>query len=100
MTILPSQGIDGCISVPSSRVRSGPGTQFSLYGGVLYDDCFIFNGVSQDGEWLHIAEDIEQDLSGGWIPVAYVDIHGDYFLLPEMTPLPTPTIKPTFPEDE
>jgi hypothetical protein len=29
-----------------------------------------------------------------------VDVHGDHFLLPEMTPLPTPTIKPTFPEDE
>ena len=50
-------------------------------------------------EWLHIAEDIEQDQSGGWVTVAYVDIDGDYFLLPEMTPLPTPTIKPTFPED-
>jgi hypothetical protein len=53
---VPSEGIDVEVSVVAgANIRSGPGTNFNVLGGVQYTAILQADGLSQDGEWLRVA---------------------------------------------
>ena len=46
---------------PSVRIRSGPGTNYSVVGGIVRGDCFTVVGFDPTGTWVRSPE------LGGWV---------------------------------
>jgi len=86
---LPS-GIDGCVLPSSLRVRSGPGAQFSLIGGLAQGECRQFDGRSADGGWVRAASTEWGAGHHGWVALEFVQLQVAAISLPVRTPDPTP----------
>jgi hypothetical protein len=75
--------INGCVSASSSlRVRSGPGTEYLLIGGLTSRDCVGVDGRDKTGEWYRINEGNESELTGGWVSATYIRLNGNPKQLP------------------
>ena len=88
-TRLPSL-IDGCVLAPSLRVRSGPGAQYSLVGGLAQGECRQFDGRSADGGWVRAVSTEWEQGHYGWVALEFVHLQGSAMSLPVRTPDPTP----------
>ncbi len=67
-------GITGCVTARSLRIRSGPGTNYELVGGLVADNCVSLDGKNVDGKWVRFSK--------GWISAAWLNIQGDIGILP------------------
>lgn len=88
-TRLPSF-IDGCVLVPSLRVRSGPGVQYSQVGGLAQGDCTEVDGRSPDGSWVRLVSTDWEPAHRGWVALEFVQLQGSVMSLAVRTPDPTP----------
>lgn len=53
---VPSDGVDVTITTPQgANVRSGPGLNFNVVGGIGQNDTVQADGQSEDGQWLRVA---------------------------------------------
>lgn len=65
--------LEGCVDVRSLRIRSGPGTDYQMVGGLQYGDCVTVLGRNRDASWGQITF---KDLSG-WVSLDYITLQGD-----------------------
>jgi hypothetical protein len=53
---VPSEGMEVTVNIPSgANVRSGPGTNFNVVGGLQNGQTVLADGLSEDGQWLRVA---------------------------------------------
>jgi hypothetical protein len=53
---VPSEGLDVTVNIAAgANVRSGPGTNYNVIGGLQNGQTVLADGVSEDGEWLRVA---------------------------------------------
>jgi hypothetical protein len=53
---VPSEGLDVTVNIAAgANVRSGPGTNYNVIGGLMNGQTVLADGVSEDGEWLRVA---------------------------------------------
>jgi hypothetical protein len=53
---VPSEGIEVTVNIAAgANVRSGPGTNFNVLGGLQNGQTVLADGLSEDGEWLRVA---------------------------------------------
>jgi hypothetical protein len=53
---VPSDGLEVTVNIPTgANVRSGPGTNFNVVGGLQDGQTVMADGLSEDGEWLRVA---------------------------------------------
>jgi hypothetical protein len=90
-TVTPG-GMPFCINTESIYVRAGPGTGFSVIGGLNYGKCLFFDARSEDLLWLRIAPgQADFDTLGeGWVRSDLVRPQ-DFEQLPTIILTPTPT---------
>jgi len=98
-----------CINVRSIYVREGPGTDYSVVGGLTFEDCLYFDArfvlpaivetetgaLTVDVTWLRISANQPRyaELEGGWVRADLLRPE-DYEQLPSVTLTPTPTSTP------
>ena len=91
-------GLQFCANAFSINVRSGPGTNYPVIGGLTSADCLFFDASNEDKTWLRVASQAEPyaDLAGGWVYGELLGLPG-FVNLPAitLTPTPTPTEPPT-----
>src|SRR5262249_19004022 len=52
----PSDGIEVTVNIASgANVRSGPGTNYNVVGGLQNGQTVVADGLSGDGQWLRVA---------------------------------------------
>ncbi|MBC7871442.1 MAG: SH3 domain-containing protein, partial [Chitinophagaceae bacterium] len=77
LTILPALAQDTGVTVNATtltRVRSGPGTTYSIVGFLVEGDSFSATGRdSTSNDWLRIDYDGEE----GWVAASVVNVDGD-----------------------
>jgi uncharacterized protein YraI len=74
----------------NTTIRSGPGTNYVVYGAFLGSDTAIATGISADSKWYAISVPVSAD-GNGWVSALYV-IPQDVAGLPV---LPAPPVPPT-----
>jgi uncharacterized protein YraI len=74
----------------NTAIRSGPGTNYVVYGAFLGSSTAIAVGISADGQWYAISMPVAPD-GTGWVSALYV-IPQDTTGLPV---LPNPPVPPT-----
>lgn len=93
--------VEACVTADSLRVRSGPGTEFAMVGGISRGECYIAEGRNSDSSWLQL---LVPGLDGGWASAEYLSLDESpqqlavTRALPTTTPirpLPTITRQPT-----
>jgi Bacterial SH3 domain len=63
-TFIPADGLAATITTPQgANVRSGPGLNFNVVGGIAPDTIIQVDGQSADGEWLRVAHNNRP----GWV---------------------------------
>lgn len=72
------KSLNACVENYSLRVRSGPGTQFDILGGLPVGTCVAANGRNPDANWIWITSN---ELSG-WVMAEYLIVDGDIISLP------------------
>jgi|GEM_PF-1793462 len=65
--------LEGCVEVKALNVRSGPGTDFEIIGGLQDGDCVLVVGRNANAAWAVIA--IEERT--GWVSLEYLALQGD-----------------------
>lgn len=89
----------GCVKTGSLRVRSSPGTQSEILGGLAEDTCISIIGRDMSSGWVLVSS----DEFSGWVSSEYMDIAGDITALPiiadtvRFSNVPTAKPKPTTP---
>jgi hypothetical protein len=95
----PGTGLRFCVNAFSIYVRSGPGTYYSVLGGLTSADCLYFDASNEDRTWLRVAQgqlDEYTASEGGWIYAELLGVAGPVNLPAiTLTPTPTPTEEPT-----
>lgn len=95
----PTGGLRFCVNAFSIYVRSGPGTNYSVLGGLTSDDCLYFDASNEDRTWLRVAVgqvDQYKAIEGGWIYAELLGVAGPVNLpAVTLTPTSTPTEEPT-----
>lgn len=89
----PVSGVKYCVDTSSLNVRSGPGLDYSVVGGLPQDACIYFDGRLEDLEnkWVRISLGQE-----GFLPLGDMWVYGGYLRpqdferLPVVTPPPPP----------
>ena len=81
--------IQGCVTAGSLRVRSGPGKEYPVVGGLNAGDCVPLGRQSSSGEWLMIDATPWEGGSIGWVYVGYVALQADIAFLATSSPLRT-----------
>ncbi len=96
-TPAPSE-IKFCINSRSINVRSGPGTNFLVMGGLTFEDCLFFDARTtvEEATWLRISHDQAgyESLGGSWVHSDLVrpqDFEQLNLIVPTNTPTPTTT---------
>lgn len=96
LTVVPSSTVTtiptlyGCANVGQLRIRLGPGTNYPVVGGLVFGDCLLFDGRTEDSEWLRL---FNYEVSG-WVSTQYIKLEGDVMTLAVIleediqTPLP------------
>ena len=84
--------IRGCVTVSSLRIRSGPGTEYQMLGGLIRDDCVTIIEATSDKKWGKI----NHEGIIGWVALEYMTINTTLsgiavFSYPTKTPKPLPT---------
>jgi len=87
----PQTSLNACVATGAVNVRSGPGTEFSIIGGLINSDCIRVDARSSDGVWIRTTSRDWRMAVHGWVASKYFDIDGDVGILPVSTPDPTPT---------
>jgi Tol biopolymer transport system component len=88
----PQPPTPGRVTAYGLNVRTGPGTVYSIVGGLRLGDAVEVVGKNAVGNWLQIVYPADSD-GRRWIAAAYVDLTGSLAALPEVSapPLPPPT---------
>lgn len=73
--------LQACVETHSLRVRSGPGTDHTMVGGLKEGDCVTVIGRNQEGTW---GKARFQDLTG-WVSLAYLSLQGEVSTLAVIT---------------
>jgi hypothetical protein len=82
-TFVPSDGVDVTINTPQgANVRSGPGTNFNVIGGIGQDASVQADGQSADGQWLRVAYNNRP----AWINRVVVTDDSAFATLPVLSP--------------
>lgn len=80
---VPDDGIEVTIIEPAgANVRSGPGTDFNVIGGLGKDETVIADGISEDAQWLRVV----YGQTVGWVNISLIDNS-----VPNLGELPTLT---------
>lgn len=78
--------ISGCVSASSLRVRTGPGTEFSVVKGLSQGECLSFDGRDTSNGWLRISDNDSLDNSKRqWVSANYIVLKEDISTLPVVT---------------
>ncbi len=80
-------GLPARITAGSMWVRSGPGTNYVMIGGVRYDDEVQLLGRTADAGWVLASQ--------GWLFAEYVESDGDIDALPVLYDLEGDAPRPT-----
>lgn len=76
-TIVPAtempEVVSGSVTARSLNVRSGPGTDHPVIGGLSYGDEVTVVGRNAEETWLQIVYESEK----AWVSAAYVDLEGE-----------------------
>ena len=73
--------LTGCVNIGSLRVRSSPGTQSDILGGLIDGTCVAIVGRDEGAGWVLVSSD---ELSG-WVSSEYMNIDGDVTALTIIT---------------
>jgi hypothetical protein len=87
--------VEACVTVPSLRVRAGPGPYHSLIGGVLEGDCWPLDGRTSDNSWVRTTSNAWLGQRHGWLSASYVDVLGPLDTLPVRAADPAATAAPS-----
>ncbi len=68
--------LQGCVTVRSLRVRSGPGLEFPVVSGLNYGDCLFIDARTADSIWLRLSTE-SGDKVLGWVMAEYIANEGD-----------------------
>ena len=60
--------LEGCVKADSLRVRSGPGTEYEMIGGLLGGTCITLTGRNAETTWVQV----QQDELTGWAAADYI----------------------------
>ncbi len=73
--------IEGC-AVDALNIRTGPGTNHSISGGLKQGECRLFDGRNADASWLRLSK--ERGVSGQrlWVSAQYINLKGSINALP------------------
>lgn len=95
-TITPTasaSGVKYCVDTSSLNVRTGPGLDYAIIGGLLQDTCLSFDGRLGDLEnkWVRISQGQEGfiHLGGYWVYGGFLRPQ-DFERLPVVSPPPPP----------
>jgi len=78
--------ISGCVSASSLRIRTGPGTDFSVVKGISQGECLTFDGRDVSNEWLRLSGEDSFDSSQRlWVSAKYIVLKEDISILPVVT---------------
>jgi hypothetical protein len=101
LTLQPTSAASGvkyCVDTASLNVRSGPGLDYPVVGGLNMDTCIYFDGRLEDLEnkWVRISPGQEgyQALGGRWVYGVFLRPQ-DFERLPVVTPPPPVSPTPT-----
>jgi hypothetical protein len=85
-------GAEYCVNARSIYVRLGPGTDYSYFGALTFQDCPFFDARDPDSTWIRISmgQPLYEALGGGWVRSDLVR-PTDFEMLPVIEPTPTPT---------
>jgi hypothetical protein len=85
-------GSEYCVNARSIYVREGPGTDYSYFGALTFQDCPFFDARNPESTWIRISlgQPGYETLGGGWVRSDLVR-PSDFELLPVIEPTPTPT---------
>ncbi len=92
-TVTPAiAGAEYCVNARSIYVRLGPGTDYSYFGALTFQDCPFFDARDPDSTWIRISmgQPLYEALGGGWVRSDLVR-PPDFEMLPVIEPTPTPT---------
>lgn len=90
-TVAPTStpSITALVNAAMVNVRSGPGVEFAVLGGVKMDETIVLLGRNADGSWLKMKTEAGQM---GWVSSPYMTLPVDLNAIPEVAPdvIPTP----------
>jgi len=72
LTSTPVQ-LQACVETRSLRVRSGPGTEHTMVGGLKEGDCVTVRSRNKQGTWAQVSF---QNISG-WVSLEYLIVQGE-----------------------
>jgi uncharacterized protein YraI len=90
----PESGVPSVIATTDVNVRSGPSTDYPVYGVAPTGASAPVTGISQDGGWYVITIPTTYSPDGtGWVSATYVTLQG-------ATPADLPVVQPPPPPEE
>ncbi|KAA3646621.1 MAG: hypothetical protein DWQ07_10460 [Chloroflexi bacterium] len=82
-TTTPMPLVLGCVEVRELRVRSGPATSFQQVGGLRFEECYEFDAINVERDWVRLRE-FEGVSDYGWVAIEFLEVIGDIDRLPVM----------------
>lgn len=75
--------INGCVTASSLRIRTGPGTDYSVVKGLSQGECLAFDGRDASSKWIRISNEDSIDSNQSlWVSAEYVAMNEDISILP------------------
>jgi hypothetical protein len=66
--------LSACVTDSTIRIRSGPGIDYDVIGGLVSGTCITILGRNQDSTWAYIVTD---DKTTGWVAAWLLTINGE-----------------------
>jgi hypothetical protein len=78
--------VSGCVSASSLRIRTGPGTEYSIVKGLSNGECVTFDGRNPSGSWIRLSPEYSGEKDQRfWVSSDYIVLKEDVSKLPVVT---------------
>lgn len=78
--------VSGCVSASSLRIRTGPGTEYSVVKGLSSGECVMFDGRDPSGSWIRLSPEYsDENDQRFWVSSDYIVLEEDISKLPVVT---------------
>jgi uncharacterized protein YraI len=84
--------LDACVTNSTIRVRSGPGKEYEVIGGMVSGTCMSLSGRNEESDWVYM---ISEDNKTGWVSASLLTIEGNVSRLSVRSALQPLSLVPT-----
>ena len=84
--------LHACVTDATIRVRSGPGTEYEVIGGLVSGTCMSIASRNEDASWVYM---VAENNITGWVASSLLTIEGNVKLVTIQSPLNAFGIAPT-----